>query len=108
MNKNLLLSALGAIVMSGCVSQENACRDITEISEKAQQCESLRKQIDQSKDSPLKLTELDRRYQLECIDMLYYRSDKQEAVCENKEQIEAIIREEEAKADKRASEQKQN
>lgn len=103
MNKNLLLSALGAIVMSGCASQENACRDITEISEKAQQCESLRKEIDASKNSPLKLSELDRRYQLECVDMLYYRSDRQEAVCDNKEQIEAIIREEEAKADARAA-----
>ncbi len=97
MKRSLLLSALGAIALSGCATKESACLDVTEISEQAQQCESLKRQIDQAKGQPLARTELERRYQTDCIDIHYYRDDRQVAICDNKEEIEEVIKAREEK-----------
>ena len=70
-----------SLVLSACSSSENACKDITLASEQIQACQSLQRQITQAKDSVLLRTELERRYQQDCVDIRYYRDDKQSDIC---------------------------
>ncbi len=98
MGKRLLLVVSTALFLTGCVVAENPCEDITQVSEQIQACQVLQRQINNAKDRPLLRTELERRYQQDCIDIRYYRDDKQKAICGNKQKIEKIR--EEHKADK--------
>jgi hypothetical protein len=43
-----------------------------------------------AKGQPLVRTELERRYQQDCIDIRYYRDEKQLAICGNKHRTEEI------------------
>ena len=74
----------------GCSSNGNTCEDITLASEQIQQCQALHRQIVNTKGQPLIRTELERRYQQDCIDIRYYRDEKQLAICGNKQKIEKI------------------
>jgi len=86
-----LFSAIGlTLVLAGCSSNDNACEDITLASEQIQQCQILHRQIINSKGQPLVRTELERRYQQDCIDVRYYRDEKQIAICGNKHKAEEI------------------
>lgn len=88
MNKiNLLCTSL-FVILSGCATQEEACEDVTLASEQIQECQSLHRQIVQAKDRPIIRTELERRYQTDCIDGRYYKDDHQVAICGNKQKIE--------------------
>jgi len=78
-----LLPALSALTLAGCSSIDSSCENITVASEQIQECQALQRQIAHSKDQPLIRTELERRYQVDCIDIRYYRDDKQAAVCGN-------------------------
>jgi len=89
-----LFSSLTALILSGCSSIDNACENITVASEQVQECQLLQRQITNSKDQPLIHTELERRYQVDCIDIRYYRDDKQVAFCGNESQITDAIKEE--------------
>jgi len=89
MDKMFILSALCVVALSGCASNEQACEDVTVVAEEAQQCQALQRQIEQAKGQPLVRTELERRFQQDCLDLRFYRDEQQPAVCENKEQIEA-------------------
>jgi len=80
------------IVITGCASQENACEDITLASEQIQECQSLQRKISNAKDRPIIRTELERQYQKNCIDIRYYRDDKQSAICGNKKKIDEVIK----------------
>jgi len=80
------------IVITGCATQENACEDITLASEQIKQCQSLQRKITNAKDRPIIRTELERQYQNDCIDIRYYRDDKQPAICGNKKNIEQAIK----------------
>lgn len=84
------LAASIAIVLTGCSSNDNACEDITLASEQIQQCQALHRQIINAKGKPLIRTELERRYQQDCIDIRYYRDEKQSAICGNKNRVEEI------------------
>lgn len=75
------------MTITGCSTTENACEDITIASEQIQMCQSLQRQIADAKGKPIKRTELERRYQVDCIDIRYYRDDKQPAICGNKQKI---------------------
>lgn len=75
------------MTITGCSTTENACEDITIASEQIQMCQSLQRQIAEAKGKPIKRTELERRYQVDCIDIRYYRDDKQPAICGNKQKI---------------------
>ncbi len=77
-------------LLFGCVSSNNICEDITQAKEQMQACQALRKQITQAKERPLIRTELERRYETDCIEVRYYRDDIQEAKCGNKEKLEQI------------------
>ncbi len=99
MKKSFLLASIATVVLTGCVVAENPCEDITQVSEQIQACQVLQRQINNAKDKPLIRTELERRYQTDCIDIRFYRDDKQRAICGNKKEIEKIR--EEYKADEK-------
>ncbi len=84
------LAATIVIVLTGCSSHDNTCEDITLASEQIQQCQALHRQIINAKGKPLIRTELERRYQQDCIDIRYYRDEKQSAICGNKHRVEEI------------------
>lgn len=90
--KSSFFSAMGlALVLAGCSSShDDTCEDVTLASEQIQQCQGLQRQIVNAKGQPLIRTELERRYQQDCIDIRYYRDEKQLAVCGNKHKIEEI------------------
>lgn len=79
-----------ALLLAGCSSHDDACEDITLASEQIQQCQILQRQIVNAKGKPLIRTELERRYQQDCIDIRYYRDEKQLAICGNKHKSEAV------------------
>lgn len=87
----LLSSLFAVLVLSACATQEQACEDITLVSEQIQQCQALQRQIANAKGKPIIRTELERRYQQDCIDVRYYRDDHQEAICGNKKAIKEAI-----------------
>ena len=76
--------------LSACATQESACEDVTLASEQIQECQSLQRQIVNAKGRPLIRTELERRYQKDCVEMRYYRDEHQQAICGNKDNIEQI------------------
>jgi len=86
-----LFSALAISTLTGCSSIENTCEDITLATEQIQSCQLLQRQIASSKDQPLIRTELERRYQVDCVDIRYYRDDKQGAICGNEQKEAEII-----------------
>ena len=86
-----LFSTLALMTIAGCSVTENACEDITLASEQIQECESLQRQITNTKDRPIIRTELERRYQVNCIDIRYYRDDKQKAICGNKQNMDEAV-----------------
>ena len=94
-----LFTTLTFLTLVGCSTIENACEDITLASEQIQECQSLQRQITNSKNQPIKRTELERRYQVDCIDIRYYRDDQQSAICGNKHKL-GEIREELQKEEK--------
>jgi len=90
MNKMKFLPFFVVLATSACSSQQNACEDASEAAAQVQECKSLHQQIIQAKDRPLIRTELERRYQDDCIDVRYYRDDHTDAVCGNKEKVSEI------------------
>ena len=90
MNKSLLLVLPVAVVLASCSSVDDACEDVTLASEQIQECQALHKRIINAKGDILIRTELDRRYQQDCIDIRYYRDDRQPATCGNKHKVQEI------------------
>jgi hypothetical protein len=78
------------LALTGCTSNDNTCEDITLASEQIQQCQALHRQIVNAKGKPIIRTELERRYQQDCIDIRYYRDEKQLAICGNKHKTKEI------------------
>ena len=90
MKNSFLLPLLLTLGLMGCSSHDDTCEDITLASEQIQQCQALQRQIVNVKGQPLIRTELERRYQQDCIDIRYYRDEKQLAICGNKHKMEVI------------------
>jgi len=88
----LFIFLASVVVFTGCATQDNACEDITLASEQIQECKTLQRQITNAKDRPIIRTELERQYQKNCIDIRYYRDDKQPAICGNKKKIDEVIK----------------
>ncbi len=80
------------LLLTGCSSSENTCEDIAMASEQIQQCQSLQRQIVQAKNKPIIRTELERRYEQDCINLRYYRDNQQSAICGNKDKIKNEIK----------------
>jgi len=89
MNKLLLLVVPVVSMLASCSSVDNACEDVTLASEQIQECQALHKQIINAK-SIIVRTELDRRYQQDCIDIRFYRDDRQAAICGNKHKVKEV------------------
>lgn len=60
------------------------CESLSEISKQQQQCSLLKKKITENTNKPLLKSELERRYQADCVDIRYYRDDKKIDTCEDK------------------------
>lgn len=90
MNKSIFLSLSAITLLASCSSVDNVCEDITLASEQIQECQALHKRIIEAKGDILIRTELDRRYQQDCIDIRYYRDEKQAAICGNKHKVKEI------------------
>ena len=63
---------------------------MTLASEQIQECQALHKRIINTKGDVIIRTELERRYQQDCIDIRYYRDEKQAAICGNKHRAKEI------------------
>lgn len=90
MKKSAVVLITGIFSLSGCVIAENPCENIVISNEQIQECQSLQRQIEQLSNHPILRGELERRYQQDCVEIRYYRDDKQDAVCQNKEEIEEL------------------
>lgn len=82
--KNLIGAFLVAWLFSGCAMHNPPCEEATVAAEQMQQCLVLQRQIVQAKDKPIIRTELERRYQLDCVDIRYYRDDHRLQKCDVK------------------------
>lgn len=82
----------GLMLLSACsnTNTDEACEDITLATEQIQACQTLHRKIVNAKNEPIIRTELERRYQQDCIDLRYYRDDHQVAICGNKEEIQEV------------------
>jgi hypothetical protein len=90
MNKSVFLALPLSFLLASCSNSDNVCEDITIASEQIQQCQTLHRQIVNAKGDILIRTELERRYQQDCIDIRYYRDDRQAAICGNKHKTKEI------------------
>jgi len=90
MNKLSLLVLPVVVLLTSCSSVNNACEDVTLASEQIQECQALHKRIINAKGDILIRTELERRYQQDCIDIRYYRDERQAAICGNKHKLKEI------------------
>jgi hypothetical protein len=90
MNKSLLLIVPIISLLASCSSIDDACEDITLASEQIQTCHALHKKIINAKGDVIFRTELERRYQKDCIEIRYYRDEKQAAICGNKHKVKEI------------------
>jgi hypothetical protein len=90
MKYTLYLATFINVFLFGCSSNDQVCEDITLASEQIKQCQILHRQITNTKGKPIIRTELERRYQQDCIDIRYYRDEKQSAICGNKHRVDEI------------------
>ena len=90
MNLSFFSTLALLLCLTACSSNNDTCEDITLASEQIQQCQVLHRQIVSAKGKPLIRTELERRYQQDCIDVRYYRDEKQLAICGNKHKTKEI------------------
>ncbi|MBU2870183.1 hypothetical protein [Colwellia sp. E2M01] len=88
---SLFFSLALALLLASCSSSSDVCEDVTLASEQIQECQALHKRIVTFKGDILTRSELDRRYQQDCIDIRYYRDEKQLAICGNKDKVKKII-----------------
>ncbi len=87
--KKLLLLPVTVLLVS-CSSVDDVCEDVTLASEQIQECQALHKRIINAKGDVIIRTELERRYQQDCIDIRFYRDERQAAICGNKHKIKEI------------------
>lgn len=78
----LILSVL--IYLSACSIKNEQCEKLSEISKQQKQCVLLKKRIIDNSNEPLLKSELERRYQIDCVDVRYYRDDQNIDTCEDK------------------------
>ena len=82
---------------AGCAFlQDDPCEDITFSSEQQANCAQLQRRIVNAKGNPIKRTELERRYEQDCVNLRYYRDDQTQKRCENQVSVDKWIKEENA------------
>ena len=75
-------------------TQDEQCEEITFSSEEQAHCAQLQRRIVNAKGNPIKRTELERRYEQDCVNLRYYRDDQTNKRCKNKTSIDTLIEEE--------------
>ena len=90
MQKIYFIALLIPIILGGCTSSDDVCEDITLAAEQIHTCQALQHRITIAKEKPIVRTELERRYQQDCIDIRYYRDSQQNAICGNKHKLTEI------------------
>lgn len=90
MNKSII-TVFTIILVSGCATKEQICEDVVVKAEQVQQCLNLQRQIVSAKGKPIVRTELERRYQLDCVDVRYYRDDQKSDTCQVKDEREEVL-----------------
>lgn len=91
MIKKALISFILCSTLSACAFQDTPCEDITIISNQLEQCAQLHRQIISAKGNPIARTELERRYQLDCVESRYYRDAHGGKACSSKEREEQAM-----------------
>ncbi|WNC73013.1 hypothetical protein RGQ13_03250 [Thalassotalea psychrophila] len=82
---------------AGCAFfEDDPCEDITFSSEQQADCAQLQRRIVNAKGNPIKRTELERRYEQDCVNLRYYRDDQTQKRCENQASVDKWIKEEKA------------
>ncbi|MEW6999688.1 hypothetical protein AADZ86_18505 [Colwelliaceae bacterium BS250] len=111
--KTITIAAISTVLLTqvGCAFMEpDPCEKIVFSSEQQSECSNLQRQIVNAKNEPIKRTELQRRYELDCVDLRYYRDDMTLERCENKENkenVDQLIKNEEAENAEMAKEAEQ-
>ena len=90
MNKSIV-AVFTVIITTGCATQEQVCEDVVVKAEQVQQCLNLQRQIVTAKGKPIVRTELERRYQLDCVDVRYYRDDQKSDTCQVADDREKVL-----------------
>lgn len=97
--KTITIVAISTVLLTqvGCsFMQPDPCDEIVFSSEQQAECSHLQRQIVNAKNEPIKRTELQRRYELDCVNLRYYRDDMTSERCANKASVDKWIKEEEA------------
>ena len=79
--KKLAVLPVVTVILAGCSSTSDECESLAEINRQIQQCEALQKQVRAAKGQPVRLQELERRYQKDCIDSRFYKDDHKVNEC---------------------------
>lgn len=80
MNRIIAICFTTAILAS-CSSTTEQCEDPAEVKKQIQQCQLLNKQMKEAKGQPIRLQELERRYEQDCVKSRYYKDDHQVNSC---------------------------
>jgi hypothetical protein len=92
MNKFAVLVAL-IFSLGGCAFNEQPCEDVVDISEQLEQCQQLQRKIMAAKDQTFIRSELERRYQEDCVELRFYRDEHKDGVCQNKQAVNELKKE---------------
>ncbi|QOL26031.1 hypothetical protein LP316_01610 [Thalassotalea sp. LPB0316] len=84
MNRIIAL-CLTTAFLAGCSTTPERCEDPQEVEKQVQQCNLLRKQMQEAKGQPMRLQELERRFQTDCVESRYYRDNYEDKVCKKAE-----------------------
>ena len=79
--KSVYFSVVAVLFLSACSSSQDPCDNVADIAEQVKQCQALQRQIAQTKNQPVILGELERRYQTDCVEVRYYRDEHQTDYC---------------------------
>ena len=89
MNRSLLTVVPAVLlIVSACANKKKPCEDIILAAEQTKQCQSLQRQITQAKGHPVIRTELEARYQKDCLDSRFYRDAHKAERCEKTDKTE--------------------
>lgn len=97
--RQFLLSISVGLFLAACSSSNNEnCDDIRISAEQQNECINLKKQIDNARGQPILRTELERRYEQDCLNLRYYRDDQVVERCQNQQEVDEVRKEAEQEA----------
>ncbi|GLX83115.1 hypothetical protein [Thalassotalea eurytherma] len=82
--KHIIALCVTTAVLAGCSATKGGCEDVSEVNKQIQQCKLLHKQMSEAKGQPMRLQELERRYQTDCVESRFYKDDYKTKSCGEK------------------------